>query len=78
MRGVAAFGLAECLHEGSVEYLVDDGGFAAAADPGDAAEEVERDVEVYAAEVVDAGSREFEMLAAGFAAVFGDGDGEAS
>src|SRR6201992_1486364 len=38
MRGVGAFGLAERLHEGAVEDLVDDGGFAGAADAGDAAE----------------------------------------
>ncbi len=46
MRGVAlTFGLAEGLHEGSVEDLMDEGGFAGAADSGDAAEEAERDVE---------------------------------
>ncbi len=57
---------------------MDEGGFAGAADSGDAAEEVEGDVDVDAAEVVDAGSGELEVLAAGFAAVFGDGDGEAA
>jgi hypothetical protein len=57
---------------------VDDGGLAGAADSGDAAEEVEGDVEIDAAEVVDAGSGELEVLAAGFAAVFGDGDGESA
>src|SRR5258705_12420256 len=76
MRGVAAFGLCECLHEGSVEGLMDEGGFAGAADAGDAAEEAEGNVDVDAAEVVDAGAGEFEVLAAGFAAVFGGGDGE--
>ena len=68
----------ESLHEGSVEDLVDDGGFAAAADSGDTAEEVEGNVEVDAAEVVDACSGELEVLAAGFAAVLGYGDGEAA
>ncbi len=68
----------ERLHERAVEDLVDDGGLAAAADAGDAAEEVEGDVEVDAAEVVDAGSGELEVLAAGLAAVLGDGDGEAA
>jgi hypothetical protein len=57
---------------------MDEGGLARAADAGDAAEKVEGDVEVYAAEVVDAGSGEFEVLATGFAAVFGYGDGEAA
>ena len=78
MRGVAAFGLAEGLHEGAVEDLMDEGGFAGAADAGDADEEAEGDVDVDAAEVVDAGAGEFEVLAAGLAAVFGDGDGEAA
>ncbi len=76
--GVGAFGLAERLHEGAVEDLMDDGGFAGAADAGDAAEEAEGDVDIDAAEVVDAGAGEFEVLAAGLAAVFGDGDGEAA
>ena len=57
---------------------MDDGGFAGAGDAGDAAEEVERDVDVDAAEVVDAGAGEREVFAAGLAAVFGDGDGEAA
>ena len=77
VRGVAcAVGLAERLHEGAVEDLMDEGGFAGAADAGDAAEQVERDVEVDAAEVVDARSGELEVFAAGLAAVLGDGDGE--
>src|SRR5882757_2949823 len=78
MGGVAAFGLAECLHQGAVEDLMDEGGFAGAADSGDADEEAEGNVDVDAAEVVDAGAGEFEVLAAGFAAVLGDGDGEAA
>jgi len=78
MRGVAAFGLPEGLHQGSVEDLMDEGGFAGAADAGDADEEAEGNVDVDAAEVVDAGAGEFEVLAAGFAAVLGDGDGEAA
>ena len=76
--GVAGFGLAERLLEGAVEDLMDDGGFAGAGDAGDAAEQVEGDVEVDAAEVVDAGAGELEVLASGFAAGFGDGDGEAA
>ena len=76
--GVSSFGLAECLLEGPVEDLVDDGGFAGAGDAGDAAEEVEGDVEVDAAEVVDAGSGEDEVFAAGLAAFVRDGDGEAA
>src|SRR5258708_11687634 len=78
MGGVATYGLAECLHQGSVEDLVDEGGLAGAADSGDADEEAERDVDVDAAEVVDAGAGEFEVFATGLAAVFGDGDGEAA
>src|SRR5260370_23565009 len=57
---------------------MDDGGLAAAADASDVAEEVQGDVDVDAAEVVDAGSGELEVLAAGLAAVFGHGDGEAA
>src|SRR5260370_1376917 len=67
--GICAIGLAESLHECSVEDLMDDGGFAAAADSSDAAEEGQGDVDVDAAEVVDAGSGELEGLAAGLAAV---------
>ena len=78
MGSDCAFGLAECLHQGAVEDLVDEGGFAGAGDAGDDAEEVEGDVEVDAAEVVDAGSLEEEVFAAGLAAVLGDGDGEAA
>ena len=66
------------LHEGAVEDLVDERGFAGAADAGDADEEAEGNVDVDAAEVVDAGAGELEVFAAGFAAVFGDGDGEAA
>ncbi len=77
--GLACAGFAvERLHEGAVEDLVDERGFAAAADAGDAAEEVEGDVDVDAAEVVDAGAGEAEVFAAGLAAVLGDGDGEAA
>jgi len=68
----------ERLHEGAVEDLMDERGFARAADAGDAAEEVEGDVDVDAAEVVDARSGEAEMLAAGLAAKFGDGDSHAA
>ena len=57
---------------------MDERGFAGAGDAGDAAEEAEGDVDVDAAEVVDACAGEFEVLAAGLAAVFGDGDGEAA
>ena len=77
-RRVAAFGLAESLHEGSVENLMDYRGFARATDSGDTDQEAEGDVDVYAAEVGDAGAGEIEMLAAWLAAVFGDGDGEAA
>ncbi len=80
--GAAAFGLgvllAQGLHEGAVEDLMDEGGFAGAADAGDADEKAEGDVDVDAAEVVDAGTGELEVFAAGLAAVFGDGDGEAA
>src|ERR1019366_2503314 len=77
--GLGGAGLAvEGLHEGAVEDLVDERGFAAAAYSGDTAEQVERDVDVDAAEVVDACSSEAEMLAAGLAAMFGDGDGHAA
>ncbi len=72
------FAVVECLHEGAVEDLVDEGGFAGAGDAGDAAEEIEGDVEVDAAEVVDAGAGEQEVFAAGLAAVLGDGDEGAS
>ena len=81
-RKVCGFGLAgtsplaERLHEGAVEDLVDERGFAGAADAGDAAEQAEGDFDVDAAEVVDARAGEDEVLAAGLAAVFGDGDGE--
>ena len=78
VRRVAAFGLAEGLHEGPVEDLMDEGGFAGAADAGDADEEAEGNVDVDAAKVVDAGAGELEVFAAGFAAVFGDRDGEAA
>ena len=75
-RGV---GLAvQRLHERAVEDLMDERGLAAAADSGDAAEQVEWDVDIDAAEVVDAGSGEAEHLAAGLAAELGDGDGEAA
>ena len=57
---------------------MDDGRLAGAGDAGDAAEQAEGDVEVDALEVVDACAGEFEVLAAGLAAVFGDGDGEAT
>ena len=76
--GVRAFGLAEGLHEGAVEDLVDDGGLARAGDAGDAAEQAERDVEVDAARLWMRAPVELEVLAAGLAAVFGDGDGEAA
>jgi hypothetical protein len=76
---LAGSGLAvEKLHERAVEDLVDERGLAAAADAGDAAEQVERDVDIDAAEIVDAGSGEAKHFAAWFAAVFGDGDGEAA
>ena len=64
------------LHERAVEDLVDERGLAAAADAGDAAEQVEGDFDVDAAEVVDAGAGEAKHFAAGLAAVLGDGDGE--
>src|ERR1700722_1703603 len=57
---------------------MDDGGFAGAADSCDAAEEVEGYIDVDAAEVVNAGAGELEMLAAGFAAGLRDGDGGAA
>ncbi len=57
---------------------MDEGGFAGAGDAGDAAEQAERDVEIDAAQVVDARAGEVEVLAAGLAAVFGDGDGGAA
>jgi hypothetical protein len=57
---------------------MDEGGFAGAADAGDADEEAEGDVDVDAAEVVDAGAGEFEVLPAWLSAVFGDRDGEAA
>ena len=41
-------------------------------------EQAEGDVDVDAAEVVDAGAGELEVFAAGLAAVLGDGDGEAA
>ncbi len=68
----------ERLHERAVEDLVDERRFARAADTGDAAEEVERDFHVDAAEVVDAGASEAEDFAARLAALFGDGDGHAA
>ena len=75
--GLACAGLAvERLHERAVEDLVDQRGFAGAADAGDAAEEVERDFDVDAAEVVDARAGEAKDFAAGLAAVVRDGDGE--
>ncbi len=46
-----------------------------AGDAGDADEQVEGDVDVDAAEVVDARAGELEVFAAGLAAVLGDGDG---
>jgi hypothetical protein len=75
--GVGAIA-AEGLHERAVEDLVDERGFAGAGDAGDAAEQVERDVDIDAAQVVDARAGEAELLAAGLAAVLGDGDGEAA
>src|ERR1700734_1640167 len=76
VRGVAAFGLAEGLHECSVEDLMDESGFAGAANSGDATEKAERDVDVDATEVVDTGASEFQVFATGFAAVLRDRDGE--
>jgi len=64
------------LHERAVEDLMDERGLAAAADAGDAAEEVEGDVYVDAAQVVQANAGELEEFAAGLAAVARDGDGE--
>ena len=61
--GSAGAGLAiERLHQRAVEDLVDERGFADAADAGDAAEQVEGDVDVDAAEVVDARAGEEEVL----------------
>jgi hypothetical protein len=57
---------------------VDEGGFAGATDTGDADEEAEGDIDVDAAEVVDAGSGEFEVFAAGLSAILWHGDGEAA
>jgi hypothetical protein len=77
LLGAGAAGFAvEQLHERAVEHLVDERGLARAADAGDAAEQVERDVDVDAAQVVDARAGEAKMLAAGLAAVSGDGDGQ--
>ena len=41
---------------------------------GDAAQQAKRDVEVDAAQVVDACAEQLEVLAAGLAAQFGDGE----
>jgi hypothetical protein len=68
----------ERLHERAVEDLVDERGFAAATDAGDAAEEVEGDFDIDAAQVVQADAGELEEFAAGLAAVARDGDGEAA
>ena len=77
--GLGGVGLAvEELHERAVEDLVDERGFAAAADAGNAAEQVEGDFDIDAAKVVDARAGEGEPLAAGFAALARDGDGEAA
>ena len=77
--GLAGAGFAvERLHQRAVEDLVDERGFAGAGDAGDAAEQVEGDLDVDAAQVVDAGAGEREVLAAGLAAVLRDGDGEAA
>ena len=57
---------------------MDEGRFAGAGDAGDAAEEVEGDFDIDAAEVVDARAGEAKGFAAGLAAVLGDGDGEAA
>ena len=77
--GLGGVGLAvEELHERAVEDLVDERGFAAAADAGDAAEQVEGDFDIDAAEVVDARAGEGEALAARLAALARDGDGQAA
>ena len=77
-RGGAGFAV-ERLHERAVEDLMDERGFAAAADAGDAAEEVEGDVDIDAAQVVQADAGELEAgFAAGLAAMARDGDGEAA
>ena len=60
-RGGAGLAV-ERLHERAVEDLVDERGFAAAADAGDAAEEVEGDLDIDAAQVVEADAGELEAL----------------
>ena len=79
MLGRGGAGLAvERLHERAVEDLVYECGFAAAADAGDAAEEVEGDFYIDAAQVMQADAGELEEFAAGLAAMARDGDGEAT
>ena len=58
-RGGVGFAV-ERLHERTIEDLVDECGFAAAADAGDAAEEVEGDLDIDAAQVMQADAGELE------------------
>ncbi len=74
-RGGVGFAVQRLLKRG-VEHLVDERGLAAATDAGDAAEEVERDFDIDAAQVVQADAGELEALAAGLAAMARDGNGQ--